>query len=599
MKRLFFVMTVLLTVTTTTKAASQAVLHNVYARQITSLNGNWQIVADPYDAGYYDYRLKESANGYFKNDQPKSKGDHVEYDFVDSDALLVPGDWNTQRKEFFFYEGSIWYKKDFKWNGQGQKRCYLYFGAVNYQAEVYLNGEKLGMHIGGYTPFNFDITDKVKKGDNFIVVRVNNVRKPDGVPTVNSDWWNYGGITRDVMLVETPETFVDDYSIRMPKGDYKNIEIKVRLNLPEAGVKVSVKIPELKINKTLTTNENGEAEVTVKAKPQLWSPEKPKLYEVLISCNDEQLRDEIGFRHIETSGNKILLNGKEIFLSGISVHEEAPFKTGRCTGEQDDKTLISWAKELGCNFLRLAHYPHNEQMVRLAEREGLLLWSEIPVYWTIHWDNPATYENALSQLRDNMKRDHNRCAIIVWSVANETPHSEARDKFLAGLAQEVRANDDERLLSMAMEVSNTKGNVAKVRDYMSSLVDIISFNCYLGWYGGKPADCDTRQWIIPQDKPFFISEFGAGAVAGLHGDAAAKWTEEYQAEVYRHTLAMYDRTPGFSGCSPWILMDFRSPRRQNHQTQNFFNRKGIVSEQGVKKQAFFVLQEFYRQKNTK
>ena len=286
-------MVTLLTVTTATKAASQAVLHNVYARQTTSLNGNWQIVADPYDAGYYDYRLKESANGYFKNDQPKSKGDHVEYDFVDSDALWVPGDWNTQRQEFFFYEGSIWYKKDFNWNGQGAKRCYLYFGAVNYQAEVYLNGEKIGVHIGGYTPFNFDITDKVKKGHNFVVVRVNNVRKPDGVPTVNSDWWNYGGITRDVKLVKVPMVYLEDYNLQLLKGEAKGkkrqITFSAKLSKPEAGHTVTVSIPELKLKKTFTTDADGQVQSSIfniQSKAlQLWCPENPKLYRVDISLD--------------------------------------------------------------------------------------------------------------------------------------------------------------------------------------------------------------------------------------------------------------------------------------------------------------------------
>ncbi|MPM87710.1 Beta-glucuronidase [bioreactor metagenome] len=225
-----------------------------------------------------------------------------------------------------------------------------------------------------------------------------------------------------------------------------------------------------------------------------------------------------------------------------------------------------------------------------------MVWSEIPVYWTIHWDNPDTYHNASAQLNDMMERDKNRCSVIIWSVANETPHSNARDNFLARLAKQVRNKDNTRLLSMAMEVTGTKNNISQVKDYMSEYVDIISFNNYLGWYGGTPEDCKTRQWDIPYDKPFFISEFGGGALQGLHGDKTERWTEEYQEELYKNTLDMYNRVDGFAGTSPWILMDFRSTRRQLNGIQDFFNRKGVISERGVRKKAFYVLQDFYRSK---
>ena len=593
MKKILFLL--LCTLATVAEAQAVGVLQNVYGRKTTSLNGWWQIIIDPYDAGYYDYRMQPSPNGFFMNAKPRDKGDHVEYDFSKNDQLYVPQDWNIQRRELFFYEGSVWYKKDFKYSLKKDHLLYLYFGAANYQTDVWINGVKLGTHVGGFTPFFFDITQQLQKGENTIVVRVNNVRRPDGVPTVNSDWWNYGGLTRDVMLVETPLAHVDDYEIRLAKNEYDRIQVKTRLNIAMADVKVEVRIPQLGIFQRMTTNAKGEAEALIDAQPELWSPESPTLYKVIVKCEGEEMTDEIGFRHIETEGKRVLLNSKPIFLRGISVHEEAPEKTGRCTTEKDDSTLISWAKFMGCNMLRLAHYPHNEKMVRMAERAGLMVWSEVPVYWTIDWTNQETYNNAARQLRDNILRDHNRCGVIIWSVANETPRSEARNHFLRGLAKVVRVHDDERLLSMAME-TETHDNITTVEDPLSDVVDILSFNCYLGWYGGKPADCEERKWFFSQDKPFFVSEFGAGAVAGRFGSKDEKWTEEYQAEVYRKTLAMYDRIPGFAGCTPWILMDFRSPRRQNHTTQNYFNRKGVVSERGQTKQAFYVLQDFYKKK---
>jgi len=594
MRKLMLVLLACISALSLVKA--DTILNNVYARHTQSLNGSWNSIVDPFDNGYYDYRLNVSNNGFFKNQKAKSKSDLVEYNFDTAPLMRVPGDWNTQDNKLFFYEGSIWYKKDFSYSPKPGTRVFLYFGAVNYLANVYLNGEPIGTHEGGFTPFSFDVTDKLKAGNNFVILRVNNVRKPDGVPTVNSDWWNYGGITRDVMLVETPQIFVDDYLIQLPKGAYDKVEGYVQLNEKMAGVNVSVEIPELKIQKKLTTDASGKAMFVLNAKPKLWSPESPKLYDVIVRNGEEVLKDRIGFRQIETKGKSILLNGKQTFLRGISIHEEAPYRQGRVFSKEESVLLLSWAKELGCNFVRLAHYPHNEFMVRAAEEMGLMVWSEIPVYWTIHWSNPETFRNASTQLNDMMERDKNRCGIIIWSVANETPHSDARDKFLADLAAQVRAKDNTRLLSMAMEVTGTKGNVSQVKEYMSKYVDIISFNNYLGWYSGTPEDCKTRQWDIPYDKPFFISEFGGGALQGKHGDKDERWTEEYQEELYKNTLDMYNRVDGFAGTSPWILMDFRSTRRQLNGIQDFFNRKGVISERGLKKKAFYVLQDFYRMK---
>ena len=580
----------------TVQDGRQLVLQNVYSRDITSLNGTWQTIVDPFDAGFYDYRLAESPTGFFKNQKPKDPSDMVEYDFCPAEKLVVPGDWNTQSDDLFIYEGSVWYKKDFSYTPKAGTRVYLYFGAVNYLAYVYLNGEKLGVHEGGFTPFYFDITDKVKAGGNFVVVRVNNERRPENVPTVNSDWWNYGGITRDVLLVETPEVSIDDYRLELAAGRYDELQGYVQLSRPVAGEKVTLRIDGLKVERQLTTDAQGRAQFSLKAKPALWSPELPRLYDVTLTHGTEVLADKIGFRRIETSGKDILLNGKKVFLRGISIHEEAPFRQGRVSNEAECRTLLNWAKELNCNFVRLAHYPHNEKMVRMAEEMGFMVWSEIPVYWTIHWDNPDTYLNAQKQLTDMIDRDKNRCAIVIWSVANETLHSAARDKFLANLVKTVKAKDDTRLVSMAMEVSGTDNNTSRVHDNMSSYVDIISFNNYLGWYGGKVEDCATRKWDIPYDKPFFVSEFGGGALYGLHGDKTQRWTEEYQAELYRQTLDMYNRVEGFAGTSPWILMDFRSARRQLHGIQDFFNRKGVISDQGQKKQAFYVLRDFYKKK---
>ena len=593
MKKIFLAILFLLPFT---NFAQNKLIQNAYARENQSLNGSWNYIVDPFDNGYYDYRLKENPNGFFKNQKAQSKTDLVEYNFDTSPLMVIPSDWNTRDPKLFFYEGSVWFKKDFSYTPREGYKTYVYFGAVNYDAKVYLNGEKIGEHIGGFTPFNIDITDKVKEGNNFLIVRVNNERHPEAVPTINADWWNYGGITREVMLVEVPELFIRDYSIQLEKGKYNRITGSIQLNESSAGKEVLVSIPGLNISETFTTNINGVAAVSIDATPELWSPEYAKLYDVRFSFNGEEIVDQIGFRQIETEGKKILLNGKEVFLRGICIHEEAPFRQGRAWSPEDAKILLGWAKELGCNFVRLAHYPHNEHMIREAEKLGIMVWSEIPVYWTIHWENPDTYANALAQLDDMINRNKNRCAVTVWSIANETPHSDARDQFLGKLAQFAREKDDTRLISMAMEVTGQSKNLSKVEDNMNPYVDIISFNSYLGWYGGSIEDIKNRDWEIPYDKPFFVSEFGAGALQGKHSDGTEIWSEEYQARLYEETLKMFDKVEGFAGTSPWILVDFYSPRRLLNGIQDYYNRKGIISDNGIKKKAFYVLQDFYRQK---
>ncbi|MFT4223078.1 glycoside hydrolase family 2 protein [Dysgonomonas sp.] len=570
---------------------------NIYGRQSISLNGKWNYIADPLENGYYDYRLKPfTTNGFFENKKAQSPSDLVEYNLDNSPLMNIPGDWNMRDANLFIYEGTVWFKKDFKYTKKAGQRDILYFGAANYDAKVYVNGQKVGEHVGGYTPFNFDITDVVKNGDNFVVVKVDNKRAKDNVPTVNMDWWNYGGITRDVMVAQVPDTYVEDYSIQLKKGSQNIIEGWIQLNSQTSGQSVIVEIPELKVKQQLTTDNQGKASFELKAKPIFWSPENPKLYEVTINKFDEQINDQIGFRTIETKDKQILLNGKQIFLRGISIHEEAPYERGRAWSKEDAAILLTWAKEMGCNYVRLAHYPHNETMVREAEKMGLMVWSEIPVYWTISWENQNTYENAERQLHDMIYRDKNRCSIIIWSIANETPHSDARDKFLGNLSKYARQQDNSRLISMAMEVTKAPDNMNKLTDNMNEYVDVISFNQYIGWYRASNEEARLMKWDIPYNKPVIISEFGGSAQQGLHGDKTERWTEEYQEELYIRNLEMLDKIDGLSGLSPWILVDFRSPRRQLPGIQDFFNRKGLISSWGIKKKAFYVMQDYYKKK---
>ena len=588
--------------------AQEQLIINTYNRQTTVLNGKWKYIVDPYENGFYNYRYEPfenqkepSTSAFFTNSKAQKKSDLIEYDFDKMDSISVPGDWNTQKENLLYYEGSVWFKKSFNYQKtKNNNRVFVYFGASNYETDVYLNGKKLGKHIGGFTPFNFEVTDLLKEKDNFIVVKVDNKRHKDAVPTLNTDWWNYGGITRDVKLIETGKTFVQDYFIQLNPNNAKEITGELSLSgTKKANKKVSLLIPELGIDEKYETNKEGKIVLNItSSKIKYWTLENPHLYEVIIKTKEDEITDQIGFRTIKTKGSDILLNNKSIFLKGISIHEESPIKGGRGSSKEDAEKLLLWAKELGCNYVRLAHYPHNEHMVRLADKMGILVWEENPVYWTISWDNETTFLNAKNQLSEVIARDKNRASVIIWSMANETPTSDARNVFLTKLATYTKQEDPTRLISAALEQSDYKGDpkVRTIHDSFANVVDILSFNQYIGWYDGGIEKCKTISWNIEYDKPVIISEFGAGAKYGLHGEKDTKWNEEYQAYLYEETLKMIDKVRQLRGISPWVLVDFKSPRRVLPEIQDGWNRKGLMSEKGEKKKAFYVLQKYYQHK---
>lgn len=567
-------------------------VQNPHARSGISLDGQWSRIVDPYENGYYNHRRVPHENGYFSNRKPQHPSELIEYDFSTSPRLNVPGDWNSQENELFFYEGTVWYQRDFSLDKKPGRRYLVHFGAVNYQAIVFVNGIKVGEHEGGFTPFQFDITEQLRSGENFIVVKADNRREPDYIPTVNSDWWNYGGITRSVRILDLPEQYISDYSFQL--SDSGGVEGWVRLSGGTGSVEVQVE--GLAVEQTTPVDDQGFAFISIAAKPELWSPESPFLYDVKLKFNDEVIKDRIGFRRIEVKGTDILLNGKPVFLRGISLHEEIPGGGSRAWSEDHARQLLSWVKELGANFVRLAHYPHNEHMVRVADETGLMVWSEIPVYWTVMFTEPSVYAKAEQQLSEMIARDRNRASIVLWSVANETPQAEGRLEFLTRLAGKARELDGSRLITAALDTQSEMDGGRLIDDPLASVVDVIGINSYCGWYGGTPESCSDLVWRSNYDKPVIMSEFGGGALQGYHGNASQRWTEEYQAAVYEHNLAMLDNIEFLRGTAPWILKDFRSPRRPLPGIQDYWNRKGVLSETGEKKAAWYLLRDYYVKK---
>lgn len=578
-------------------AQSTQLLVDVDHRPATSLDGPWHSIIDPYGNGLYGRNGSISLHGYGENRQPKSKSDLLEYSFAKSPTLQVPGDWNTQRKELLLYEGVMWYEKDFAYTPKPHTRTFLHVGAANYRAYVFVNGTKICQHEGGFTPFDCEATSVLHSGNNFVVIAVDSTRLQDGIPTLKTDWWNYGGLTRDVSLVDVPDQFIDDYDLHLQRGSSSDIAGFVHVEGAASGVPVTVRIPEANVMQKAVTDANGRAAISVHAPGlKLWSPSQPKLYKVQMQAGagdgSDSLKDDIGFRTIEVRGTEILLNGRPIFLRGISIHGEAPIRGGRATTDKDDATLLRWAKEMGANFVRLPHYPQGARMLRMADRMGLLTWEEVPVYWDIEFNNPLVLAKAQQQLQEMIRRDRNKASVIFWSVANETPVNDARNKFLESLIASAHAQDGTRLVTAAM-LSSMHGDQIQVNDPLGAFLDVVSFNEYAGWYSAKPEDVAKFKISSIYNKPLLLSEFGAGAKAGFHADAQTRFSEEFQANVYRQQLKMLRSVKDLRGMCPWLLVDFRSPMRELPGMQDFFNRKGLISDQGQKKQAYFIMQKAY------
>ena len=586
-KILFFLFTLFLCAS---NLDAQSFFNNIEGRNTISLNGKWQYIVDWYNRG--------TGMGIYKDKKAEKPTEFIEYAFTNQQEMNIPGDWNSQDPHLFYYEGNVWFKKTFDYQQKANKRYFIYFGAVNYQSDIYLNGKLLGSHEGGFTPFQFEVTDSLKKGHNKLIVKVNSQRREDAIPAMNYDWWNYGGITRDVSLIETPKNIIKDYFIQLKKGTTNEIEAWLKVDKDISNKNIVLSIPEAGIKKTLTVDSMGYAAIAFKAEVKLWSPEIPNQYLVRFTSEEETISEKIGFRNIEVKGTDIILNGKSIFLKGVNFHEEVPQRIARATSVEDSRQLLQWAKDLGCNFVRLTHYPQSEHTIRMAEEMGIMLWEEIPLWQGIAFDNPIILKKADNMLKEMIRRDKNHCSIIIWSIANETKQSNDRNNVLTKMAGTVRSLDDTRLVSAALYQFKTEGNKIIVNDTLCNVLDVIAINRYMGWYQPWPLGDGNIVFETIVQKPMIMSEFGGESKYGQHGtaDSAGLWNEEYQEKLYKDNLMMMSIMPNLRGTCPWVLADFRAPNRMNITYQNGWNRKGLLSDKGEKKKAWYVMKAYYDSK---
>lgn len=587
--------------------ASSPTLTRADNRDGQDLSGTWHYSVDPYRDGLAGFHKGPPGAGHRRYDDvdvdalTKAKPTALyEYDMDRAATATLPQGWVGHDPSLRYYQGLMWYTRRFDTPAlKPGQRAFLRFEAVNYTAKVFLNGKAVGEHEGGFTPFSLEVTDTLRASNNQLTVGVDSTPQTDGVPPPVTDWENYGGITRPMRLVITPGTFIDEAWVRLTKDG--KIAATVTLDGAQAtNQEVHVRVAELGLDVTGRTDAKGVLTASAAAPKGLvrWSPEKPKLYDVVVQTGDDKLTDRVGFRTIETKGRDILLNGKPIFLRGISVHEEEfGDNPARTITEAGARALLSEVKDgLHGNFVRLAHYPHSEVTTRLADEMGLLVWSEIPVYWLVDFGNPRTLKLARDMLADNMRRDRNRASIIMWSVANETPITEPRNAFLYQLVDDVRGLDDSRLVTAAL-LTDRKGAVMGLNDPLADKLDVLSANTYNGWYSDDALDSLPNIAWKTTDKPMVLSEFGADALAGFSDPVLMrKFSEDFQKKYYEKTLEMARKIPSLRGMSPWLLKDFRSPRRQHPVYQQGWNRKGLVSPTGRRKAAFWVLQGFYKEK---
>lgn len=553
-------------------------------RETESLNGFWNFHIDPYDTclrvKWYEEIYKDIGGRRLP----------VDFNFDQWEKVMVPSCWNVLEDKYLYYEGPAVYTRKFHYRAKGEERVFLKIDASNYDGKIILNKRYLGVHKGGSTPYVLEIT-KYLEDENRIMVVVDNTRKSTNVPCRNFGWFNYGGLYRDIELTRVPFTFIKNFRVSLvPGSSGKKIKASIMVDGPDSEENAELRIDELNISHTFEVK-NGYGETEIDASPELWDPDNPRLYRIEIHYQEDTVQDEVGFREIAVKEKDIYLNGRKLFLRGISCHEDSPVN-GKCLSQEEMEENIRLAKDLNCNFIRLAHYPHSEKMARLADRMGIMLWEEIPVYWAVDFPNPVTYQDAENQLSELIIRDINRASVIIWCIGNENADVDDRLNFMRNLVKKAHELDDTRLVTAACMVDQFK---TMVNDRLAEYLDFVSVNEYYGWYipyFKKLIRLFEKSHI---DKPVVISEFGADGCSNVRGTIDDLGTEDCQLEFYKKQLGMLKNIEVINGICPWSLFDYRCPRRIN-ELQNGINIKGLLSyDKQHKKLVYDYVKQFFQE----
>ncbi|MHA2393537.1 MAG: glycoside hydrolase family 2 protein [Promethearchaeota archaeon] len=507
------------------------------------------------------------------------------------------------------YEGIFWHFHQFDLRENLDTVNFDYisrFKGSNYNTKIWINGNFTGSHDGGFTPFEVNLTKFIKLKNNFLVVRTENTRRNSQVPSISFDWFNWGGIYRNVDLMIQNKHRINDITIRtvLIEKDQCKIEIDFK-RIGMLSLRWEIRDTD---NKTLLFNGSIPEENDINVikiifnNPKLWSPEDPNLYLLKIFNSASETSDKLlyettfGIRQIEVHGTRIYLNKKKINLRGISLHEEyLPY--GRSIPYNKRKEDVENIKRLGFNAIRTAHYSHDEDLIDLADKVGILILEEIPLYQHCDFKNPQTYDTAKKMLQELIKRDINHPSVIWWSVGNENPlHKRNCARFI------------KKLIGYARELDSTRIVTCVSRKWISDLtrkyIDVATINAYFGWYYPHEKMINLMLDVMRTpvaNKPWIYTEFGAGAKYGfrVNWNKQQKYSEENQLQILESTIKTLNSKDFCAGWFIWIYRDFKSIKRTNRYQQGF-NRKGIVSgENNDKKLIFYRLPKIMNKKSKK
>jgi beta-glucuronidase len=564
-------------------------------------------------SGFWDFRLDPAERGV-------EQGWHD--GFAPQRHIAVPCSWNEQFQDLKNYFGRAWYQARFHlprgWQG---RRVWLRVGSANYWADVWLNGERAGGHAGGHLPFEFDVTRLVRPEDeNVLVIRVNGElsletvpwgmvpdphlpRSAEQYPDINFDFFPYCGLHRPVILYTTPPAAIRDLSVHTTLNEPgASLHVAVRADLPEgaripcalypAGEGTAVVTGEA----TWATDGSFHCQLAV-PDPRLWGPADPYLYTLhLDMIQDGQTCDEyqlpVGLRTVAVQGDQLLLNDRPIFLQGFGKHEDFPVVgRGFCLPVAvKDFALLRW---IGANSFRTAHYPHAEQVLQMADRQGLMVIAESPAV-SLFFGRGTRQRLAVckQQVEEMIARDRNHPSVIMWSVANE-PDSDVPQAvpFLKELADLCHKLDNTRPVTFASH----KG----VADEAIRYFDVMCLNRYYGWYS-DPAQLELACQKLGDEmdamhqkfgKPLLLTEFGADALAGRHTDPPELFGEEFQVELVRRYLEVVRRKPYAVGAHVWTFADFRTA--QTFRRVTGVNYKGAFTRDRQPKMAAHMLRSLW------
>ncbi|MBE6532565.1 MAG: beta-glucuronidase [Ruminococcaceae bacterium] len=551
-------------------------------RAVQSLDGAWKFATDPDNRGDSERWQRGIPN---------------------AQTVIVPSVWNTQLG-LLEYEGVAWYERQFFSHG-GTLR--FVFGAVMTESRVYLDGEEIGYHYGGFCPFELIVRD-VTSGEHRLTVRVDNSFDEQSIPQALVDWYHCGGIIRSVSVER-----LEGVSILSNRVEYElsddlcELNLRVALELYNASekeikdtIRVSVAGADFEFESLLKAGECKE-EFTNAVKItdfSLWSAENPALYDVKISTSSDDLFDRVGFRKICVSDGKILLNGSEYRIRGVNRHEDHPdfgFAFPSALMRRD----IDIAVDMGCNSLRGAHYPNNPAFVDMLDERGITFWSEIPI-WGVGFEesvllDPVVIRRGEEMHREMVKHYYNHPSIIIWGM-----HNEILSDTVAGLEM------TKKYYSLLKEIGGnrivTYASNKALSDISFEYCDIICLNQYNGWYEG-----DIESWgkfiedfrayrskLGFDNKPVIMSEFGGAAVYGHRNFETYRWSEEYQARLLSHCLNLFLGDPMMVGTYIWQFCDVRTSYEAGISRARGYNNKGLLNEYRNPKASFFAVKEIYR-----